>query len=197
MPNDETKARIRGEMRRRRKAVDAATRQSAAHAICAALLRRADVRRAVESAAPIAVYLAAPQEIDLTDFIAAVLRDGGKVVAPRWNGTSYDLAAITGLGAADLAIGPMNIREPKPDAVRCAPSSVGAWLIPGLAFTRGGERLGYGGGWYDRLLASVAANVPKIGVAYGFQVVADLPMEAHDVRLTDVVTAEGADDANG
>ncbi len=197
MANDETKSRIRGEMSRRRKAVDAVTRQSAAHAICAALLRRADVRHAVETAAPIAVYLAAPQEIDLTDFIAAVFRDGGKVVAPRWNGSGYDLAEVTGLDAADLATGPMNIREPRPDAVRCAPSSVGAWLIPGLAFTREGKRLGYGGGWYDRLLASVPTDVPKIGVAYDFQVVDDLPTEPHDIRLTDVVTAGGTNDANG
>ena len=196
MTTDEMKAQIRGEMRRRRKAVDAAVRQSAAHEICAALLRRADVCRAIESAAPIAVYLAAPQEIDLSAFIAAVLHNDGRIVAPRWNGASYDLAEVTGLGAADLATGPMGIREPKPDASRCAPPSVGAWLIPGLAFTRDGKRLGYGGGWYDRLLATVAADVPKIGIAYDFQIVADLPTEPHDVRLTDVVTAEGMNNAN-
>lgn len=194
---DEKKARIRGEMRRRRKSVCAANRRTAAQAICAALLARADVARAVESAAPIAVYLASQQEIDLSSFIEGVLVRGGRVVAPRWNGTTYDLAEVAGLGAADLAIGPMDIREPRPGAARCAPQSVGVWLVPGLAFTRAGARLGYGGGWYDRLLASVSADVPKLGVAYDFQVVADLPVEAHDVRLTDVVEAKGAEDADG
>lgn len=196
MTNGEMKALIRGEMRRHRKAVDAAARQIAAHEVGEALLRRGDVRRAIETAVPIAVYLAAPQEIDLSGFVAAVIARGGRIVAPRWNGVTYDLAEVTGLGAADLSIGPMNVREPKSDAPRCAPHSVGVWLIPGLAFTADGARLGYGGGWYDRLLAAVASNVPKIGIAYEFQVVADLPSEAHDVRLTEIMTAKGMDDAN-
>lgn len=197
MATDTIKAQIRREMRRRRKAVSAAERRAVSHEICATLLQRTDVIRAIESAMPIAVYLASPQEIDLDPFVAAVLARGGRIVAPRWNGTVYELAEVTGLGAADLTIGPMTIREPKADSPRCASEAVAVWILPGLAFTRDGVRLGYGGGWYDRLLASVAADVPKLGVAYDFQVVEDLPTESHDIRLTDVVAAKGADDANG
>ena len=48
--------------------------------------------------------------------------------------------------------GPMNILEPaEADIVK--PADVEVWVIPGLAFTKDGKRLGYGGGWYDRLLA--------------------------------------------
>ena len=63
--------------------------------------------------------------------------------------------------------------------------------MPGLAFTRTGARLGYGGGWYDRLLAAADPSAVLLGVAYPFQMVEDLPSEPHDIRLTDVVVAEG------
>ncbi len=65
------------------------------------------------------------------------------------------------------------------------------WIVPGLAFTRTGARLGYGGGWYDRLLAGTDPLDILLGVAYPFQMVEELPSEPHDIRLTDVVVAEG------
>jgi len=65
------------------------------------------------------------------------------------------------------------------------------WIVPGLAFTRTGARLGYGGGWYDRLLAGADPSAVLLGVAYPFQMVEELPSELHDIRLTDVVVAEG------
>lgn len=68
-----------------------------------------------------------------------------------------------------------------------------AWVVPGLAFTRGGVRLGYGGGWYDRMLGVGTDPAQRIGVAYPFQVVEELPSEPHDVRLTGLVVAGEAD----
>ena len=65
------------------------------------------------------------------------------------------------------------------------------WVVPGLAFTRKGARLGYGGGWYDRFLAAADPSAVLLGVAYPFQMVEELPSEPHDIRLTDVVVAEG------
>jgi len=84
----------------------------------------------------------------------------------------------------------MGIREPVD--VEIVPSEkVSAWIVPGLAFTRGGKRLGYGGGWYDRFLAVAPEGAVKIGVAYSFQIIGDLPSEPHDVPLTDVVDEKG------
>jgi 5-formyltetrahydrofolate cyclo-ligase len=62
------------------------------------------------------------------------------------------------------------------------------WIVPGLAFTKDGRRLGYGGGWYDRLLASARKDALRIGVAHEFQVLGDLPNEPHDILLNRVVT---------
>jgi len=142
----------------------------------------------------LAVYLASPDEINIGPYIEYMLHAGVEVVAPRWNGETYELAKLKGLDEKNLRRGPMGIREPI-DADVVEPKSVYAWIIPGLAFTRGGKRLGYGGGWYDRFLASAPKGAVKIGVAYSFQIVDDLPSEPHDIQLTDVVDGSLEDDA--
>jgi 5-formyltetrahydrofolate cyclo-ligase len=60
-------------------------------------------------------------------------------------------------------------------------------VVPGLAFTPEGHRLGYGGGFYDRFLPQV--QVPNAGVCFAEQIVTDLPVEAHDIRVQRVVSA--------
>ena len=135
---------------------------------------------------PIAVYLASPQEIDLSPFVRKMLTMEVKIVAPRWNGETYELAVLRGLDDTHLRQGPMGILEPT-EAEIVSPKEVEAWLVPGLAFTRSGKRLGYGGGWYDRLLAEAPKDVVKLGIAHVFQVVDDLPSEPHDILLSGVV----------
>lgn len=181
------KAELRAEMRRRRHGVAPSARAQAAQRICARLLD-------LPLGDAVAVYLSGADEIDLTAFIAAALARGTRLLAPRWTGETYELADLKGLTPDCLRVGPHGIREPREpsaagdgrgQALAAVPS---AWLVPGLAFTRAGHRLGYGGGWYDRLLAAAAPQARLLGIAYSFQVVGDLPTEPHDVRLSGLVT---------
>jgi 5-formyltetrahydrofolate cyclo-ligase len=71
------------------------------------------------------------------------------------------------------------------------PSGVDVVIVPGVAFTPGGARLGQGGGWYDRFLAAVRPDCTSIGVGFEEQVVDALPTEAHDIALDLVVTESG------
>ena len=144
-------------------------------------------RRHEEQADEIACLASTPDEIDLSSFIVEMLGRGAHVVAPRWNGETYELAKLKGLSGDSLRRGPMNILEPA-EAEIAEPPEVAVWIIPGLAFTKDGRRLGYGGGWYDRLLAAAAGDSLKIGVAHEFQIVDDLPYEPHDALLSRVVT---------
>jgi len=73
------------------------------------------------------------------------------------------------------------------------PRSVDVVIVPGLAFTTEGDRLGQGGGWYDRFLPQVRADCVTIGVGFGPQLVDALPTEPHDVRLSAVATDLGCD----
>ena len=166
-------------MRERRRALTPEERTASSEVICTKLA-------ALNLHSPIAVYLASPQEIDLSPFVRKMLESGIKVVAPRWNGETYELAVLKGLDEAHLRQGPMGILE-SAEAEIVPPKEVEAWLVPGLAFTRNGKRLGYGGGWYDRLLAEAPKGAVKLGIAHAFQLLDDLPSEPHDIWLTDVI----------
>ena len=173
------KDEIRRTMRERRKALAPEGRAYSSEAVCAKLV-------ALQFKSPIAVYLASPQEIDLSPFIRTMLTAGVKVVTPRWSGETYELAVLKGMDELHLRQGPMGILEPA-EAEIVSPKEIEAWLVPGLAFTRSGKRLGYGGGWYDRLLAEAPKDAVKLGIAHAFQVVDDLPSEPHDIPLTGVI----------
>ena len=177
-------------MRARRRVLSGEARARASASVCSRLAADPAIAHATETPGrrgAIAVYLASPDEIDLSPFIREMLGRGATVVSPRWNGESYDLARIAGLSDGDLRKGPMNIPEPAA-AETVEPGEVAVWILPGLAFTTDGKRLGYGGGWYDRLLAAAGDDAVKIGVAHDFQVVDDLPVAAHDIFVDRVVT---------
>lgn len=61
-------------------------------------------------------------------------------------------------------------------------------IVPGLAFTRAGDRLGQGGGWYDRFLSAARDDCTTIGVCFVPQLVERVPVEDHDIALDIVIT---------
>lgn len=87
-------------------------------------------------------------------------------------------------GDSDLVEGPMKLLQPAADAPQVLPQVL---LMPLVGFTASGERLGQGGGFYDRWLAENPGTI-AIGMAWDCQLVETLPTEPHDVTLDAVVT---------
>ena len=89
-----------------------------------------------------------------------------------------------------LEVGAYDIMVPPDRGLSIVPEII---IIPLLAFDDTGARLGYGGGYYDRTLASLRANhsISAIGLAYDFQQVDGLPVEAHDQPLDSILTPSG------
>ena len=82
------------------------------------------------------------------------------------------------------------IREPATSAQsQIRPDEIDLILVPGVAFTREGQRCGRGGGYYDRLLADLPARTAKLGVCFAEQIVDSLPLEAHDAMVDGVIFA--------
>ena len=184
------KTALRTRMREMRKRLSGESRDRSSGHVCEKLIQNAEISEATPpDGRAIAVYFASPSEIDLSGFIISSLKRNATIVAPRWNGETYELARVKSLSDGDLRTGPMNILEPAEDDI-LNPEDVGVWIIPGLAFTRDGKRLGYGGGWYDRLLSRAAKNSLRIGVAHAFQIVDDIPCEPHDIRIDSIVTSD-------
>ena len=108
---NERKDEIRAAMKARRKAVTQEARKAASEELSNRLfVENCELGAAISKKGPIAVYLASKEEIDLADFIAAVLSFGCAVVAPRWNGTEYELVRIDNLET--LVKGPHGILQP-------------------------------------------------------------------------------------
>jgi len=87
----------------------------------------------------------------------------------------------------ELDSGAYGILEPKKEFLRIKSyNEIEAVIVPGIVFDRKGNRIGYGAGYYDRLLKKVKAK--KIALAYDFQVMERIPNEEHDVRMDVIVT---------
>lgn len=86
---------------------------------------------------------------------------------------------------------PYGYRQPRADAPTADPSAIDLVLVPGLAFDRRGGRLGYGGGYYDRLLPTLPPTAPRVGVTLAALVVAALPSGPRDVAVTHLATEGG------
>lgn len=129
-----------------------------------------------------------------TDAFIRVVREGGKrLVLPRIDRGRDCLALYQVDGEHALKAGVWGIREPDP--VLCAPVSPGELdfvLTPGVAFDRRGGRIGYGKGYYDRLLASCLEEGGRpwtVAGAFDVQLVDAVPLEEHDVPVHAVATA--------
>lgn len=79
-------------------------------------------------------------------------------------------------------------QSPKTEADLHLPNEIDLILVPGLAFSQDRHRLGRGGGFFDRLLAGAAKNAFKLGVCFSFQILEQIPTEAHDIVMDAVVT---------
>lgn len=144
------------------------------------------------SAQVVGVYLAFGHELDLAHVIAAARLDGKVVAAPRAADDPEPHLTLHELrpGSA-LAKHRLGQNEPTPDAPLVPPERVDLLLVPGLAFDERGHRLGYGLGYYDRLLPRLRAGALTVGVAQSALVVPALPTGAHDATVAFLVTETG------
>ena len=136
-------------------------------------------------------YLNFGSEFSAESWVQQALEDGKRVLLPRVNRASkhLDLYEVHDL-QHEVAPGTWGIREPLPE--RCdrfnALGELDFILLPGVAFTNKGERLGYGGGFYDRLLAKLPHHPVLAAGAFAMQVVEEIPQESTDRRIEWLVT---------
>ena len=138
-------------------------------------------------------YVGFGSELRTEAFLRRVLGDGKVLLLPRVNREERRLVLYEVKDPAqELEAGTWGIREPKPDLCRrVEPAAIDFALVPGVAFDRRGARLGYGGGYYDRLLAGCTGSRPfLVAAAFELQVVDEVPLEEHDVRV-DLIVTEG------
>lgn len=166
-------------MRRLNRALDSDKRLTASAAIFSAVERLPEFR----AARTVAVFAALPDE-PATDEALARWAETRRVVLPRVEGDTMRFYACR---PEALVFGAFGILEPQGERP-CPPDEIDLVVCPGVAFTADGRRLGRGKGYYDRYLGQVAFGGFRVGVCYAHQLVDDLPVEPHDVRMDLVIT---------
>ncbi|HVA40207.1 MAG TPA: 5-formyltetrahydrofolate cyclo-ligase [Candidatus Binataceae bacterium] len=144
---------------------------------------------AYHEAAAMVLYAAQRNEVATDLIMADALASGRRVFFPRVDPEHHDLLLLRVGDRAELQPGAFGIDEPTGAELARPHDLVRALIcVPGVAFGPAGQRLGRGGGYYDRLIAALAPQVVTAGLAYAFQMLDRLPQSPHDRRLGLIVT---------
>ncbi len=183
MTPPEVKLTLRSSLRSELKAHALAPAAPASAHLC----KRLESSPTWQTARAVLLFFPLPSEPDIAPLLTDALAAGKLLALPRFNPATnaYEAVQVTDL-AHDLALGPFQVREPGASCPVMALNRLDLALVPGLGFDVRGRRLGRGKGHYDRLLAGFSGI--KIGVAFDFQIVDEVPSEAHDVALDVIVT---------
>lgn len=141
-----------------------------------------------QSAQTVMLYLSAFKEPSTTEIVKNALMNNKRVIVPVSNTETETLTLSYISSFEDLKKGAYGISEPKSIQPANA-ADIDFILVPGIAFDRRGSRIGFGKGYYDKLLCSCHAE--KTALCYAFQLIDKIPSDSHDVPMNTIITEEG------
>ncbi len=177
---------LRKELLERRDAIPPEVRRIKDRRICEKMLSLDEVIKAPR----LFFFASFRSEVDTFEMMRTLLTAGKAVVVPKVDRERHVLLLYEIRDVDALIPGYMGIPEP-PVTTGQMPADVNdvdLVIIPGAGFDPAGNRIGYGGGYYDRLLAELRRIVPVVAPAYEEQIVGSIPAETHDVRVSVIVT---------
>ncbi|MFB0611276.1 5-formyltetrahydrofolate cyclo-ligase [Aurantiacibacter poecillastricola] len=181
----EQKAALRKQLRKARREHAAALPKE----VSALVFRQppAPIRERVPENAIIGLYRADTGEAPAASYARHFLDTGHTIALPRIGALDAPMTFhrhTDPYDESDLVEGPMGLRQPSPEAEQLTPDVL---FMPLVGFTERGERIGQGGGFYDRWLAAHPATL-AFGLAWDVQKVDELPIEEHDMPLSAIIT---------
>lgn len=177
----EAKTALRAEMRRVRAAIPEDERRRRGEVIVGRLLDLPEMRRA----ASVLIFASFGPEVPTRDLASDLHAVGKRLFLPYLSGDEMEVAEVA--PEEPLVASAYGPEEPA-RRVPADPELIDLVVVPGLAFDRRGNRLGYGGGAYDRYLARLRPTTPLVGVAFAEQIVDEVPTGPLDVAVHMVVT---------
>ena len=169
------KSALRREILQQRQSLSILEWQTLSHSIC----DRLSTSALFQEAKTVLAYFSFRQEVDLS----ALFNLDKNWAFPSCVGKS--LVWHLWQPGDDLQVGRYGIKEPLSTATVISPSAADLILVPTVACDRFGYRLGYGGGFYDRLLSQYS-TIPNIGIVFDFAYLDRLPKDSWDVKLDSI-----------
>lgn len=136
----------------------------------------------------IALYSPIQKEVRTQYIFDLAVNCEKEVYFPRVNGSSLDFFRVNNL--EQLKPGKFGVFEPDPNLLKVNIQHIDLFILPGLAFDRSGNRLGFGKGYYDRALDNVPQG-KKVGLAYEFQLLDAVPVDENDRKVEMIITEQG------
>lgn len=140
-----------------------------------------------KSANVIMLYMPLGNETNTENISFSALKDGKRIVFPKTDRESGEITPIYADEATDFEKGAFSVLEPKSLSVADV-NDIDIIIVPGIAFTKSGKRIGFGKGCYDRLLENFAKT--KIGFCFEYQLCSEFESEAHDKKMDFIITEE-------
>jgi len=181
------KAQAREEVARRLAGLSAERRREASARIRQLVAELPELRRAKT----VLMFLSIADEVDTFGIIADALAAGKTVAVPKVDRRRKTMDAVVLRDLErDLVPGVFGILEPRGSEV-VGPDAIDFVLVPARGFDRAGNRLGRGGGYYDRYMSHPDFHATRCGIAFAAQVLDAIPHDAHDLPVEVLVTETG------
>lgn len=167
-----------------RDALPAREREQASERVCEDISSMTPYLRA----SSILAFASFGSELNTQSLLRRVISDGKNLILPRVNKATQQLQLhrIKALNA--LIPGIWGILEPHADAIVFDLADIELIIVPGVAFDRAGFRIGYGKGFYDKLLSAANPATTRLSAAFDCQIVDAVPNDAHDERVDLIIT---------
>ncbi|MEF7656969.1 5-formyltetrahydrofolate cyclo-ligase [Bacillus sp. ZJS3] len=144
----------------------------------------------------IGITLSMENEVNTYPIIEKAWKEGKRVVVPKCNKETRTMSFRKISNFDQLETVYMNLREPIPALTEeVNADEIDLQIVPGVAYTERGERIGYGGGYYDRYLVHYKGKT--LSLAYSFQMVEHIPVEPFDKNVEKIITEKGTMVKNG
>ncbi|MDP4126336.1 MAG: 5-formyltetrahydrofolate cyclo-ligase [Bacillota bacterium] len=134
------------------------------------------------------LFLNFREEVETTALAETTIALNKKLILPRCAPHGIMLPLEVRDLAVDIEPGAWGIREPKLKNAETDPSEIDLIIVPGAGFDLGGDRLGYGGGFYDRFFMRLNPLTPKVAIGFECQVIEKVPVDKHDAKMTMLIT---------
>ena len=141
-----------------------------------------------KNAKKIFTYVSFGSEVDTIEFITYALNDNKEIYVPKTDKIKKEMVAMRINSLDNMIVDKWGILEPKHVDKDKICENFDLIIMPGVAFDRKGNRIGYGGGYYDKYFSQIKGESNKIVLAYDFQIVNSIENEAHDIRVNCIIT---------
>lgn len=140
----------------------------------------------------IMLYIATKSEVQTQEIIQSAQKDNKKIYIPLIIQENYNIApSLVDDFKKELALGNLGIFQPKKEFYRLvSPAILDLVIVPGVAFTPEGYRLGRGGGYYDRFLSQLKGHTYLIALAFEMQMIEKIPAEENDIPVDCIITEQ-------